>query len=88
MRNAGNFSGLYPYTESYPVLPLSYPIMNSTTSSGSETYPFTIPGLSYPKIVEQIDDKANTENDDKMAEKQITTGNYIDYMLVNFTNFG
>ncbi|XP_052060461.1 paired box protein Pax-1-like [Mytilus californianus] len=68
LRNAGNLSGMFPYQDSYPVMPVAYPMMTSPPIAGSGTYPFTIPGLSYPKIVEQIDSKDSSDESNMQTE--------------------
>ena len=69
LRNAGNFAGVYAYQDSFPVMPIPYPMLTSPPVPGNSSYPFTIPGLSYPKVVEQIDSKPeSTEEDLKQTE--------------------
>lgn len=55
-------------------------MMTSPATSSSDTYPFTIPGLSYPKVVEQIDNKTDSIDDnDETRNKQKTEGNKVIY---------
>jgi len=45
-------------------MPIPYPMLTSPPVPGNGSYPFTIPGLSYPKVVEQIDSKPESPEED------------------------
>ncbi|KAJ8301259.1 hypothetical protein KUTeg_020246 [Tegillarca granosa] len=63
LRNAGSFSNnhLYPHDDVGTFMgPINYMIPHACDNGSM--YPFTVPGLSYPKLVEQL--KTETENDD------------------------
>lgn len=70
LRNAGSFSSnhLYPHDDVGTFMgPMNY-MMPHACDTGS-MYPFTVPGLSYPKLVEQLKTVESDDSENKSDTK-------------------